>query len=118
MDLIRDVLDKQLRDRNMQNMGKVDGIVLELRDNAPPRVAYLEVGPPVLARRLGERLSAWIARIDRRFGDGRGAAYRIPWSLVRPGIIDLEVNVDVEDTPAYAFERWLRRTIVCRIPGA
>jgi hypothetical protein len=118
MDLIRDVLDKQLRDRNMQNMGKVDGIVLELRDNAPPRVAYLEVGPPVVARRLGERFSAWIARIDRRFGDGRGIAYRIPWSLVRPGIVDLEVNVDVEETPAYAFERWLRRTIVCRIPGA
>ena len=118
MDLVRDVLDKQLRDRNERNMGKVDGIVLELCDGAPPRVAYLEVGPPVVARRLGERLSAWVSRLDRRFGEGRGVAYRIPWTLVRPGVIDLDVNVDAEHTPAFAFEHWLRRTIVCRIPGA
>jgi hypothetical protein len=118
VDLVRDVLDKQLKDRNQQNMGKVDGIILELRDGAPPRVAFLEVGPPALARRISERLGAWASRIDRRFGEGRGKAFRIPWSLVRPGVIDLQVNVDVEDTPAYAFERWLRRTIVCRIPGA
>lgn len=118
MNLIRDVLDKQLRDRNEENMGKVDGIVLELREGGPPRVAYLEVGPPVVARRVSARFGAWVARLDRRFGEGRGGAYRIPWALVRPGVIDLDVNVDGEKTPAFAFERWLRRTIVCRIPGA
>ncbi|MEH2463692.1 hypothetical protein [Nostoc sp.] len=32
MDVIRDVLDNQLVDRNQRKMGKVDGIVMELRD--------------------------------------------------------------------------------------
>jgi hypothetical protein len=42
MDVIRDVLDYQIVDRNQCKMGKVDGIVIELRDQESPRLAYIE----------------------------------------------------------------------------
>lgn len=44
MDVIRDVLDNQLVDSNQRKIGKVDGIVVELREEKPPRLAYIEVG--------------------------------------------------------------------------
>ncbi len=37
--LVRDVLDKQLVDREGRPFGKVDGIVLEVRDGAALRCA-------------------------------------------------------------------------------
>jgi len=55
MDLLRDILDKQIIDRDLTSLGRVDGIVLELRDNAPPRIDAIELGFAVLARRLGPR---------------------------------------------------------------
>lgn len=45
MDIIRDVLDNQLVDRNQCKMGKVDGIVIELRENQPPGLRTLKPGP-------------------------------------------------------------------------
>lgn len=48
MDVIRDVLDNQLVDRHQRKMGKVDGIVIELREHQPPRLAYLETGATTL----------------------------------------------------------------------
>ena len=48
--LVRDVLDKQMLDKNECEIGRVDGIVLEFPEDAPPRVARLELGGPVLAR--------------------------------------------------------------------
>jgi len=68
MDLIRDVLDNQIVDRNQRNMGKVDGIVMELRDREPPRLAYIEVGMPTLARRLHPRLQRWVAALQSKWG--------------------------------------------------
>jgi hypothetical protein len=38
MDLFRDILDKQIIDHRQEPMGKVDGLVLELTDEGPPRV--------------------------------------------------------------------------------
>ena len=55
--MIRDVLDKQLVDRQQRKMGKVDGIVVELRDGKPPRLAYITVGATTLAQRLHPRLA-------------------------------------------------------------
>lgn len=51
MDLVRDVLDKAIFDRNRREVGRVDGIVLE-RDRNGLRVRTLDVGLAVLACRL------------------------------------------------------------------
>ena len=114
--LVRDILDNQLLDVTGQNAGKVDGIVLELRENAPPLVRYVEVGPITLARRLNRRLGDWIARLDRRFGPGRGVPIRIPISRIVLDSPSLRIDFDADATPLMALERWLRRTIIRRVP--
>ena len=116
--LTRDFLDKQILDRDDENAGRVDGIVLSLREGKPPLVAYVEVSPITLLSRFNRRLSHWYARHDRRFGKGRGVPFRIPITRITPEGPALRMDLDVEATPINAFERWLRRTIVERIPGS
>jgi sporulation protein YlmC with PRC-barrel domain len=117
MDLIRDVLDNQLVDRNQRKMGRVDGIVAELREGQPPRLAYITVGVPVLARRLHPRLASWVTAFQQKWGARNSEPLRVPWSQVRDVGIDVEVDLDVEATSALAYEQWLREQVIGRIPG-
>lgn len=114
--LVRDVLDNQLVDATDQNAGKVDGIVLEAQPGQPPRVRYLEVGPITLARRLNRHLGNWVAKWDARLGEGRGKAIRIPITRVSLESPSLRIDIAADSTPIMAFEQWLRRAIVKRIP--
>lgn len=118
MDLIRDVLDNQIVDRNQRQMGKVDGIVIECKDGEPPRVAYLEVGIPTLARRLHPRLQRWVIALQSKWGARQDQPFQIPFSKVRDVGIDVEVDLEAEETPALGYEQWLRENIIKRIPGA
>jgi len=99
-------------------MGKVDGIVVELRDGKPPRLSYITVGGTTLARQLHPRLAQGLAALARRWWIGRGEPFRIPWSRVRDFGIDVEVDLEVEQTPVLAWERWLSNHVIGRIPGA
>ncbi|BAY24551.1 hypothetical protein NIES2100_43460 [Calothrix sp. NIES-2100] len=117
MDIIRDVLDNQLVDRNQRKMGKVDGVVMELREGEPPRVAYIEVGVTTLANRINPRLARWVAAIASKWGAKQSEPLRIPWTKVRDVGIDVEVDEEAEATPALAYEKWLRDRIIKRIPG-
>jgi hypothetical protein len=116
-DIIKDVLDNQIIDRNKQKMSKVDGIIMELREGKPPRLAYLEVGGTVLARRLHPRLGEWAEKLAGKFGAG-GMPYRIAWSKVKDVGIDVEVDEELEKTSIGAFERWLSENVIGRIPGS
>ena len=103
-DLIRDVLDKQLVDIHKTQMGRVDGIVLELRDGEPPRVDHFEVGFAVLADRL--HLPSEATRVS------------FPWDNVREVTQHhIVLDVEAERTPAFDWELWLRKHIVSRLPG-
>lgn len=115
--LIRDVLDNQLVDRQKRKMGKVDGLVLVLRKDKPPRVAYVEVGMSTLCHRLHLRLGHLAEKIGHKLGVREGAPYRIPWSKVRHEGIDVEVDLDVSETPIMRWEKWLNKKIIGRIPG-
>lgn len=115
--LVRDVLDKQMVDRNGRKLGKVDGAVLELRDDGPPRLVYLEAGATTLAHRLGRRLGHFANALARRWGGAHTEAYRIPWTRVRKVDIDVDVDLDCETTRIRVLEDWLRSRIVERIPG-
>jgi hypothetical protein len=116
-DLIADVLDELLLDSKKRRAGRVDGIVLELRDGMPPLVAYIEVSPITLLSRFNRRFSHWYARFDRRFGEGRGVAARIPWTRLTRDGPSLVMDIDAEATPIFALEDWLRKKVVERIPG-
>lgn len=118
MHLIADVLDKQLQDNGERNAGRVDGIVLELRDELPPRLAYVEVSPITLLTRFSGRLARWYAtRLDRKL-PSRGVPFRIPWSRIERRGPTLRLDFDATATPIYALENWLRERIVARIPGS
>lgn len=117
MYLVAEVLDQDLRDSHDKPAGRVDGIVLELRDDKPPRVAYVEVSPITFIARVSRRLASWYAPRDRRFGEGRGVPFRIPWSRLTPSDTSLRMDLRSEATPIPAVEQWLRRHIVEKIPG-
>jgi sporulation protein YlmC with PRC-barrel domain len=118
MRLVADVLDEQLHDSTGRNAGRVDGIVLELRDGKPPKLAYVEVSPITLLTRFSRRFAHWYARQDRKIGEGRGVAVRIPWTRITRDGPTLVMDIDAESTPIFALEDWLRRTIVERVPGS
>jgi sporulation protein YlmC with PRC-barrel domain len=117
VDLIRDVLDNQLIDRNGCKMGRADGIIVEVQEGEPPRLAYIEVGMSVLAHRIHPRLERWIVALQSRWGAKQTKPLRIPWSKVLDVGIDIDVDLEAEETEALAYENWLREQVIERIPG-
>ena len=119
MDLLRDILDKQVVDREQVKIGKVDGLVAEIRPDMPPRIVAIELGSITLARRLGRQPGRWIAWLATRLGGERHAEpHRIVWSKVRGIGVDIEVDIDVRRTAIFDWQDWLRDHIIGRIPGA
>src|SRR6195952_562101 len=86
LELGRDVLDKQVVDRDGIKMGRVDGLVLEVREGHAPRIEAIEMGGVVLAARIHPRLARWVDGWRKRFKVRKTAIYRVPWSAV------LEIN--------------------------
>jgi sporulation protein YlmC with PRC-barrel domain len=113
MQLGREVLDQQVIDANGRQMGKVDGIVLELREDQA-RVAAVVVGGTTLLWRVHAGLAAWA---ERRL-HGEGAPTRVPWRQVAKIGIDVKLDVEAQRTPAFRWERWVRDHVIGRIPGA
>jgi hypothetical protein len=117
VNLIRDVLDKQLVDRHEQKMGKVDGLVLELRDAQPPRVAYIEIGAGTLARRLPRPVrSLWLA-IARKWGLRHAEPYRVPWMSAQDIGVDIRLDLEADHTPALAWEHKLSERVAGKLLG-
>ena len=116
IDLGRQVLDQQLVDRNGLNMGKVDGIALELREGKPARVAAVLTGGHLLSRRLHPRIERWVRKLTRRLAPSRVEPVRIPWPQVKK--IGVDVKVDFAAADAMPWEHWVRDRVVRHIPGA
>jgi sporulation protein YlmC with PRC-barrel domain len=114
MELGREVLDQQVIDAHDHQMGKVDGVVLELRPGEAARVTHIVIGGTTLLWRLNRRLAAWA---ERKRG-GEGHATHVPWRQVVKIGIDVKVDLEAERSPAHWWERWLREHVVGRIPGA
>ena len=112
MDLVRDVLDSQLIDRNGRAMGRVDGISLECRPGQPPRVGALLVGPSALGHRLSPRLGRWVEAIERALGIDKGRPARISFQQVLDVDYAIKVDLAIGDTSLGVVEEKLRRWIV------
>jgi sporulation protein YlmC with PRC-barrel domain len=117
LELARDLLDKQVVDRDETKMGRVDGLVLELREGKPPRIDHLEMGSAVLARRIHPRFEHWVNALRRRIGVQKTGRYRVPWAAVQE-IVPYHVKLDIkaDETPAFAWEHWLRDHVIAHIP--
>jgi hypothetical protein len=117
MDLVRDLLDKRVIDRNGRDIGRVDSIVLEIRAGAQPRVAAIELGPAVLAYRVHPFLGRCMAALEHILGIDQGRPTRFPIGTILEFDPHIKVDAAVGETPAAALEQKLRR-VVGRIPGA
>jgi len=119
VEVMRDLLDKQLVDADETKMGRVDGIVLEIDGDKQPRIDHLELGFIVLARRLGPRAEKWFEAIRKRWSVRKSARQIVPWSKVLD-VTAHEIKIDVKamDTPAFDWERWMRDRVIDKIPGS
>ena len=117
MNLFRDILDKQILDRNKMKCGKADGLVMTVRPQARPQISYIEVGSVTLARRLGPRPARLVARVARVFrGKQRQVPFRIEWNKVRDIGIDIEVDIDGSITPYGRMREWLVEHVLKYLP--
>jgi hypothetical protein len=115
--LVHDVLDAQLLDQRKEKIGRVDDLVLELRDGRPPRVATILVGGSVRAARVG-RLMTWIRRAVHAIAGKRDDhVSRIAFDKVRVIADAIELDVDGDTLESGHLERWLAERVVARIPG-
>jgi sporulation protein YlmC with PRC-barrel domain len=115
VDLVHDLLDKKVVDRNGRDMGRVDSIVLEVRDGAAPRVIALEIGPVVLASRIAPLLGRIVAGIEHACAMDDNRPLRIPIGKILGLTEQVKVDVAVGQTSAATVEQSLRRWI-SRIP--
>jgi sporulation protein YlmC with PRC-barrel domain len=115
VDLVHDLLDKTVVDRNGRDMGRVDSLVLEIRAGAPAHVIALEIGPGVLAYRISPMLGRIVAGMEHAFGMDENRPFRIPMGKILS--IDEHVRVDfaIGQTSAATVEQYLREW-VSRIP--
>jgi hypothetical protein len=114
-----DLLDRQLRDREGIECGKVDDLELTRSDDGELYVTAILSGPGLLWYRLGRRrLGRWIQRTHRRtgFADEDDHA-RIPIDLAHAIGGNIDVAIDRADRAAYAIERWVGDHITGHIPG-
>ena len=118
MDLVRDCLDKQVVDRDGHKMGRVDGIVIETGGDAAPIVSAIKVGSVCQGNRLHPKLGKLAQWISKRCGVVNHDPFQLPWSKVVSAGIEVIAAVEAEKTPALAWELWLRKKIIARIPGA
>ena len=118
-DIVRDILDLQLVDRDGNKMGRVDGLVLKVDGDEQPRLDHFELGFAVLARRVHPLLERWLLALRNRWSVRRSARQIVPWSKVVDVTSDeIKIEVKAEETPAFDWERWLRDRIVKKIPGS
>jgi hypothetical protein len=119
MNVFQELLDLQLVDRDDCELGRADGILVELRDGEQPRILGFEVGFVSLARRISRRLERLAESLHERLGVRREARYFIGWEKMLDRDTNcVKLDVNAAQTPAYDWELWLRRHVVNKIPGA
>lgn len=116
--VIRDLLDKQLVDREGEPLGRVDGIVMSYSADAPPRLTHFEMGAQTLAPRLPRPFQGMLAWLGQRLSPRSGPPYRIETSRIIQLGRTIKVDIDGTRSAARETERWVRDHIVARIPGS
>ncbi len=117
MDLVRDVLDKKLLDKEEDEMGRVDGLIMEFGERSQPSITHIEIGGTTLGARLHPIFARLAKRIGQMWGPKRREPVRIPWSHVVTVGRNIKLDVKAKKTGAIAWEIWIARHSIERIPG-
>ena len=117
LDLIRDIADLPIFDRELRPIGRVDD--LEFDDADPPTVTTVLVGSPALAGRFSSRLRGWIRASYARLDEVRGGEpIRIPIEHVLDVNGRVDVGVSRDEAGISALDRWIVDVAIGKIPGA
>jgi sporulation protein YlmC with PRC-barrel domain len=116
MDVVRDVLDKSVVDRNGREMGRVDAILVEHGDG-PPRITTLLIGPAALGSRLHPAVGRLMSWLESRLGIDRDRPSRISVGDVDDIDRKIRLRLTIGETATAAFEQLLRRWVV-KLPGS
>jgi len=118
-DVGRDVLDQLLVDRNGCEFGRVDGILIHLREGKPPRLGEIETGMFTALRRVHQGLAGWLQRLFARLSPVPLDSVRLPFDHIKRIGINIEMPVDSEtDDRLMRGEKWLRARLIRKLPGA
>jgi hypothetical protein len=119
MHLSLDVLDRQLRDREGIECGKVDDLELSRDEEGGLWVTAILSGPGILWYRLGRRrLGTWLQRAARRAGTRDDVdRTRIPVELAASIGANVDLAVSRVDLASNASERWVGDHVIGHIPG-
>ncbi len=117
LDVVRDLLDKEVVDRHGREMGRVDSIVIQLRPDAPPRVTAIELGPAVLAYRVQPFFGRAMSALEHLLRIDEGRPLRIPFGDILGINVHVKVDRAVGETVAATLDGRLRRWI-SGIPGS
>lgn len=117
MNVMRDVLDKSVVDRNGREMGRVDGILVDYQPNHPVRLAAIVIGPAALGDRLHPALGRFVRRIEKRFGIDQNRPAQIDFAEVDNIEGKVRLRLAISDTAVAAIEQRLRAWVI-RLPGA
>jgi len=116
MNVVRDVLDQPVVDRNGRAMGRVDGIVIEPRDGRPPRLAGILIGPAALGHRLHPGIGRFVSALEARLGVSAGRPVLVDFEAVDAVDSKVKLRLTIGDTAVDAVERWLRAWVI-KLPG-
>jgi sporulation protein YlmC with PRC-barrel domain len=118
--LVKRLLDHQVVDRDGRLLGKVDDLALR-EDGDGLVVEGLLIGPGALAPRYPGVLGRWGWAIWRRLNhpDDPGVVL-VPWREITDlgSAIQVVDRAGAELLASFGLERWLRRHLIGRIPGA
>jgi sporulation protein YlmC with PRC-barrel domain len=117
VDVIRDLLDQLVVDRNDREMGRVDGIVMEITPGRPPAISSILIGASALGERLHPAVGRWAATLERWFGVGRKRPVRIDAADIRKIDRVVALTLSVGETSAGEVERRLKSWLL-RLPGS
>lgn len=117
MDVVRDVLDKSVIDRNGREMGRVDGIEVEYQPNRPLRLAAIVIGPAALGDRLHPSLGELLRRVEKWLGLDHNRPARIEFADIDNVEGKVHLRLPIGDTAVAAIEQRLRACVL-RLPGA
>jgi len=118
MHLVRDVMDKKLVDRRDRDMGRVDGLAMQVESSTQPRITHILLGGTTPWMRLSPALARASVRLARLWGPKSAEPVRIPWSRVQAIEKDIKLDVSARETGAIDWEIWIARHIIERIPGS
>jgi sporulation protein YlmC with PRC-barrel domain len=115
--LVRDVLDKKLLDRDDDEVGRVDGLVMQYGEKTQPRITHIEIGGATLGARIHPAAARLSRKLAKLWGPKRSGPVRIPWSRVETTGRNIKLDAIAKETGAIDWEIWIARHIIEHIPG-